>query len=173
MTSAASAAHFLIGTRPASRGIKAKKARTMKKRYAGDQRHVIAGDRQHVADAGYKQRVVNVWRDRVAKRAGRGRHHGGPKRRLALRREVENDAGAIGNCEPWQEPPLVSSCAAHSRMRAGEPNCARHQWLPCVPCPLPGHGRGRGSGHGIEPAPGRARFSALCFAATASKPQRA
>src|SRR6516164_11694983 len=21
-------------------------------------------------------------------------------------------------------------------MRAGEPNCARHQWLPCVPCPL-------------------------------------
>ena len=38
----------------------------MKKRYAGDQRHVIAGDRQHVADAGYKQRVVNVWRDGVA-----------------------------------------------------------------------------------------------------------
>ena len=33
-------------------------------------------------------------------------HHGGPKRRLALRREVENDAGAIGNREPRQEPPV-------------------------------------------------------------------
>jgi hypothetical protein len=44
-------------------------------------------------------------KERCAKRAGRGRHRSGPKCRLALRREVENDAGAIGNREPRQEPP--------------------------------------------------------------------
>jgi hypothetical protein len=70
-------------------------------------------------------------------------------------------------------------------MRAGEPNCARHQSaLQRVPCPLPGQGNGRGSGHGIEPGidrrapPERARFStarffSLSFAATARKPPRA
>ena len=64
--SAASAAHFLIGARSASPGIKAKKGADEKKDHAGHYRHVIARDRQHVADPGNKQRVVNVWRDGVA-----------------------------------------------------------------------------------------------------------
>ena len=126
----------------------------MKKRYAGDQRHVIAGDRQHVADAGYKQRVVNVWRDRVAKRAGRGRHHGGPKRRLALRREVENDAGAIGNCEPWQEPPVGQFLRGPFADARGGTKLRAPPMAPVRALPAAGHGRGRGSGHGIEPALG-------------------
>ena len=45
--------------------------------------------------------------------------------------------------------PVVSSCATHSRMRAGEPNWARHHSaLQGAPCPPPGHGSGSGSGHG-------------------------
>ena len=107
-------------------------------------------------------------KERCAKRAGRGRHHGGPKRRLALRREVENDAGAIGNCEPWQEPPVGQFLRGPFADARGGPKLRAPPMAPVRALPA-----GRGSGHGIEPAPGRARFSALCFAATASKPQRA
>ena len=142
----------------------------MKKRYAGDQRHVIAGDRQHVADAGYKQRVVNVWRDRVAKRAGRGRHHGGPKRRLALRGEVENDAG--GHRQPrttaraarWSVPARPIRGCARGNQIARATNGSRA-------CPARCRAMAGAAARAtvLSRRPGAARFFALCFCCHGAK----
>jgi len=64
-------------------------------------------------------------KEHCTKRAGCGRHRGGPKRRLALRREVENDASAIGDREPRQESPgsqflrsLFADARGRTKLRA-------------------------------------------------------
>jgi hypothetical protein len=60
-------------------------------------------------------------KERCAKGADRGRHRRGPQCRLAFGSEVKNDAGAIGDREPRQQPAgrqLGRRPFANSRWRA-------------------------------------------------------
>jgi hypothetical protein len=91
-----------------------------------------------------------------------------PQARLTLRREVEHDAGTIGDREPGQQP---ISAAAHSRTRAGTASSKPGHLAPDA-APDPVRAPPTGQVRAPSRAPVCARLSDLPSSATA-RPQRA